>query len=105
MSCVSNGYAIVLAGATRGCNMPIPRELFERDVDPEDQKIPDILKADPDQAYSMEDLAKELGYSQENIHRYIGFALRLDDPGKRGILDSTNIHGKPYYAAPKKAQV
>ena len=82
--------------------MTIPRELFDRGLDPLDAQVIQILDSDPDQAYSAENLAEKAGYDLSSVLGPLIWGLRLSDLAQRQLVASQVIHGEVYYASVKQ---
>ena len=78
--------------------MPIPRQLFDQELDPLDQRILDILERNPTQAYSLNDLAAQLDLSPEDLITRADLIFRLGDLNRKRLIEARAIHGANYYA-------
>ncbi len=81
--------------------MPIPRQLFDQEIDPLDRKILDILDGDPVQAYSANDLAAQLKLTPLTLASEMAFYFRLEDLRRKQLIVARSIHGMQYYASAK----
>lgn len=82
--------------------MPIPRNLFDQELDPVDRRILDILDGDPDQAYTFDDLATQLNLVRSALASRVALAIRLNDLSKKSYIVARDIHGDVYYATAKQ---
>ncbi len=82
-------------------DMPIPRPLFDQEIDPLDRRILDILDRDPAQAFTFGDLAAQLKLGSALVP-LLDLSARLDDLSKKNHIVSRSIHGIVYYATAKQ---
>ena len=73
--------------------MPIPREFFDLNLDSLDVVIPDVLNADPENAYTLEELASRASADINDYSDWLGLLFRLEGLGDRRLLQQRLING------------
>ena len=84
--------------------MPIPREFFDQDLDPVDVTILDILNIDPENAYTLDELADRVSVDIFDHSDWLGLLFRLERLGERSLLLQRTINGVHYFASIKQPE-
>ena len=82
--------------------MPISRELFDRNLDPLDALILDVLDTDPKNAYTLWELASRVSVDISDYYDQLDLLLRLESLGGRRLLLQRIINGVHYFASIKQ---
>ena len=84
--------------------MPISRELFDQNLDPLDVAILDVLNTDPENAYTLDELASRASVDIDDYSDWLGLSLRLRRLGDRRLLLQSLINGVDYFASVKQPE-
>ncbi len=79
--------------------MPIPRELFEKEVDAQDNKILRFLELHSSEAYKEVEIAKAINIDIEKVANMVALRVRLQRLENKGLIESRFTGGGQYYAA------